>query len=140
MIKLNKILIDQIKLEATICYPFECCGLLVGSSYNQIDTITRIVPTKNMLRSRGHDCFEIDAQDRINVERKLRKEPDSIIGHFHSHPNCSHTPSQRDLELAFEPKMIWLIVSVIDGKYHDFALYRLDKNKQEYVTLSFEII
>ena len=103
-------------------------------------TITRVVPTQNILRSHGNDVFEIPPQDRINLERKLRNETDSIIGHFHSHPDCSHTPSKRDIELAYEPRMIWLIVSVIDGKFDDFAAYLLHKNKQQHTKLDFEVI
>ena len=140
MIRLNKKHLDQIKYEATICYPSECCGLLVGNSGNNLYTITQIVPTKNILKSHGNDVFEINPQDRINLERKLRNDTDSIIGHFHSHPDSSHTPSKRDIELAFEPGMIWLIVSVIDGKFNDFATYLLDKNKQQHTKLSFEVI
>lgn len=139
MIKLNEIILDQIKYEAITCYPSECCGLLVGHNHNYQDTITRIIPTKNILRAQGNDCFEIDPQDRITLERELRGAKDSIIGHFHSHPNGTHTPSKRDLDLAFEPEMIWLIVSIIDGKFNDLATYRLDKNKQRYTKLSFEI-
>ncbi len=140
MITLNKILLDQIKYEATTSYPSECCGLLVGQNYNQLDKITRVIPTKNILRSQGNDCFEIDPQDRITLERELRGEQDSVIGHFHSHPNNTHIPSKRDIDLAFEPKMIWLIVSVVDGKFRDFGAYRLNKNKREYTTLSSEVI
>ena len=139
MIRLNKKHLDQIKYEATICYPSECCGLLVGNSGNNLYTITQIVPTKNILNSHGNDVFEINPQDRINLERKLRKETNSIIGHFHSHPNSPHTPSKRDMELAYESRMIWLIVSVIGGKFHDFGIYRLDKEKQEPTILNFEV-
>ena len=140
MIRLNKSLLDQITYEATACYPSECCGLLVGYSRNNRYTITQIVPTKNILKSHGNDVFEINPQDRINLERKLRKETDSIIGHFHSHPNASHTPSKRDMELAHESRMIWLIVSVIGGKFHGFGTYLLDKNKRQHTKLSFEVI
>ena len=140
MIRLNKSLLDQIIYEATACYPSECCGLLVGYSRNNRITITQIVPTKNILKSHGNDVFEINPQDRLNLERKLRKETDSIIGHFHSHPNSPHTPSKRDMALAYEPRMIWLIVSVIDGKFHDFGTYLLDKKKQQPIKLNFEVI
>lgn len=140
MIKISKIQLDQIIYEATTSYPSECCGLLVGNTSDHLHIINNIVPSTNILRSRGNDCFEIDPQDRINLERNLRGTTDNVIGHFHSHPNSSNTPSKIDLEMAYEPEMIWLIVSVIEGKFHDFATYRLDKAKQQYIELSCEII
>ncbi len=140
MIKLSKIQLDQIIYEATTSYPSECCGLLVGNTSDHLHIINNIVPSTNILRSRGNDCFEIDPQDRINLERNLRGTTDNVIGHFHSHPNRSNTPSKIDLEMAYEPQMIWLIVSVIEGKFHDFSTYRLDKAKQQYIELNCEII
>jgi proteasome lid subunit RPN8/RPN11 len=140
VIKLSKIQLDQIIYEATTSYPSECCGLLVGNTSDHFHIINNIVTSTNVLRILGNYCFEIDPQDRINLERKLRGTTDNVIGHFHSHPNSSNTPSKIDLEMAYEPEMIWLIVSVIEGKFHDFATYRLDKAKQQYIELSCEII
>ncbi|MEE2998606.1 MAG: M67 family metallopeptidase [Pseudomonadota bacterium] len=140
MIKLKKIHLDQIKCEAIACYPYECCGLLVGNINGELHHINDVVPSKNILKNRVNNCFEINPQDRINLERTLRGTREQIIGHFHSHPDCPCTPSRIDLELAHEPKMIWLIVSILEGEFNNFAAYRLDKTAKQYSELSCEII
>jgi proteasome lid subunit RPN8/RPN11 len=140
VIKLKKILLDQIKYEATTSYPSECCGLLIGNTRNNLHTINNIVPSNNILQSQGNDRFEINPKDRINQERILRGTRNSIIGHFHSHPNCSSNPSKIDLEMAYESEMIWLIVSIINGIFKDFGIFQLNKSNQQYTELSCEII
>ena len=140
MIKLNKIQLEQIKYEAVASYPSECCGLLIGNTHNNLHTINNIIPSNNILKSRGNDCFEIDPQDRINQERISRDTRNSVIGHFHSHPNCPSTPSKIDLLMAYEPEMIWLIVSVIKGRFQDFGTYQLNKANQQFIELRCEII
>ena len=140
MIRLKKQHLDQIKYEAIVCYPSECCGLLVGNTGKDLFTINNVIPSKNIIKNLGNNCFEIDPQDRINLERKIRGTKQSIIGHFHSHPDCSSTPSKIDLELSHEPQMIWLIVSVIKGKFNNFGIYRLNKTTAQYSELTYEII
>ena len=140
MITLKKQHLDQIKDEAITSYPSECCGLLVGNTKKDLLTINNIIPSKNIIKNRGNNCFEIDPQDRINLERKLRGTRETIIGHFHSHPDCPSTPSKVDLDLSHEPRMIWLIVSVLEGKFKNFGIYRLDKTTRKYYELTCEII
>jgi len=140
VIQLPKILLNQIKSEAVNCYPAECCGLLIGNKCDDLHNITRIAPSPNLMKNQGNDCFEIDPQDRINIEQELRGSPNKVIGHFHSHPNQSNLPSKTDLNMAFEPELIWLIISVINGKFQDFAIYQLDESRQKYTKLSHKIV
>ena len=53
---------------------------------------------------------ELDNQDK-NDGPKQR-----IVGHYHSHPNNPAQPSTTDLEMAYEPDLVWLITSVVDGQ------------------------
>ena len=140
MIQITKTAFDQIKSEAVNCYPAECCGLLIGNTLNNLHNITRISPSVNLMKNLGNDCFEINPQDRINIERKLRGSPEKVIGHFHSHPDHSNLPSKTDLKMAFEPELIWLIISVINGKFLSFGTYQLDESLQEYTELRHKII
>ena len=140
MIKLSQIQLDQIKYEAVAYYPAECCGLLIGNTLNNLHIISNVIPSNNVLKGRGNDRFEIDPQDRIDQERRLRGTRKSVIGHFHSHPDCLCTPSKIDLQFAYEPKMIWLIISVMKGKFQDFGTYQLNKSNQQFIEIRCEII
>jgi proteasome lid subunit RPN8/RPN11 len=78
--------------------------------------------SQNVTKGAGLDQFEIDPQVRFNLMRELDDCAKNdgpryrIIGHYHSHPNHPAQPSATDLEMAYEPDLVWLITSVIDGQ------------------------
>jgi proteasome lid subunit RPN8/RPN11 len=92
-------------------FPAECCGLLVGTGRRNI-TVTRLIPAPNLLAAETTDRFELDPRIRFEAERALRGSPERVIGHWHSHPNGSAIPSPTDLDQAWEPELIWLILGV----------------------------
>jgi proteasome lid subunit RPN8/RPN11 len=123
MISIPQIFLKEIIDVAETTYPKECCGLLVGHDNGAgAFVVTRIVMSKNVTNGSGLDQFEIDPQVRFDVMRELDKCPKNdgpehrIIGHYHSHPNHPAQPSMTDLEMAYEPDLIWLITSVFDGQ------------------------
>ena len=123
MISIPQIFLKEIIDVAETTYPKECCGLLVGRENGAgALVVTRVVMSQNVTKGTGLDQFEIDPQVRFNIMRELNNsdkndEPrQRIIGHYHSHPNHPAQPSTTDLEKAYEPNLVWLITSVIDGQ------------------------
>ena len=84
--------------------------------------------------------FEIDPQERIHIERELRDTKEKVIGHFHSHPNNTSLPSKTDIEMAFEPQLLWLIVSIVDGNFRNFGIYKLYKSTKSYSEITYKIV
>lgn len=104
--------LQSITLAAEATYPEECCGLLVGRKMSpDITEVTRAVASPNVATERRHDRFEVDPRLRFDVMRTA-----TIVGHYHSHPDHPAEPSAHDLEMAFEPDLVWLIVSVMKGR------------------------
>ncbi|NQV55469.1 MAG: M67 family metallopeptidase [Rhodospirillales bacterium] len=105
---------QAIEGAAGSAYPAECCGLLVGTGgEGSIPiTITQVIAAPNIADGDGRDRFEVDPQIRFDVEREVRTGPERVIGHYHSHPDHPAEPSKTDLAKAFEPSLIWLIISV----------------------------
>ena len=136
--------IPQAFLKAIIdateaAYPKECCGLLVGHDDGAGTlVVTNVVMSKNIAKGAGLDQFEIDPQVRFNVMRELNNCPQSdgskqrIIGHYHSHPNNPAQPSTTDLEMAFEPNLVWLITSVVDGQATLTTAHCIDTNGSQF--------
>lgn len=117
-------------------YPEECCGLLVGrdEAHGRI-VVTRIVESRNVRTDRARDRFEIDPQVRINIEIELRGGTERVVGHYHSHPDHPARPSATDLELAFEPNLVWLIVGVTDGRARELNAFQLDEQQGQFAAL-----
>jgi len=106
----------QIKQHCAEAYPREGCGLLLGRhDVSGGYVVTEVVPSRNL--SPDPDIsFEIDPALIIAFQKKARSGEDKIIGHFHSHPDGEARPSDRDQEQNYAPELIWVIVSVDNGK------------------------
>jgi integrative and conjugative element protein (TIGR02256 family) len=127
----------QIVSIAERAYPAECCGLLVGrDDADGIIVVTRIVESRNVRTDRARDRFEIDPQVRISVERELRGGTDRVVGHYHSHPDHPAQPSATDLEMAFEPDLVWVIVGIAKGHLDAFNAFRLDRDNGTFISVT----
>ncbi len=112
---------SQIAEIAEQAFPHECCGLLAGTDgpTQGAVRVTRVVPAANVTEGRAEDSFEVDPQVRFDLMRALDGTDERIVGHFHSHPGGPALPSATDLKMAYETDLIWVIVSVMDGRATD---------------------
>lgn len=112
---------SRITETAEQAFPHECCGLLAGTDGPAPGDVcvTRVVPTANVTEGRAEDSFEVDPQVRFDLMRALDGTDERIVGHFHSHPGGPARPSATDLKMAYETDLVWVIVSVMDGRAAD---------------------
>jgi proteasome lid subunit RPN8/RPN11 len=80
------------------------------------------VPARNVLAHPSR--YQIDPQDHIDLNRRLRGTARSVIGAYHSHPRTPAVPSPRDLAEAHYPEFVWVIVSLESGS-PAFGLFRI---------------
>ena len=130
MISIPADLMQQINDAAEAAYPEECCGLLAGRTAANGDiTVTRLGISNNVASGDRSRRFEVDPKVRFDLMRALDDgdidEAEEIIGHYHSHPNHPARPSEHDLEMAFEPDLIWLVVGVADGHANEVRAWKL---------------
>jgi len=149
MISIPRAILKRIDKAAETAYPRECCGLLAGTHEDNGDiSVTRVRPSRNIAGSDRPDRFEIDPETRFALMRdigefdRLENGSDSarkerIVGHYHSHPDSPSRPSAYDLEMAFEPDLFWLIVSVENGRAAAAAIHRLDAASHAFQEIAF---
>lgn len=135
MIRLTPAQLDEIHAQAEAAYPYECCGLLAGRQEpDGAITVTRVEPSPNVLKDEaeggGKDRFEVDPQVRFDLMHTVRDTDEDIVGHYHSHPDHPPKPSQTDLDMAFEPELVWLITEVNNGTRIKTSAWRLDRDKR----------
>ena len=130
MILIPHRLLRQTALAAEAAYPEECCGLLAGRDRQGGGVaVTRAVAGDNVSPGPG-DRFEVDPKVRFDLMRELEGGPERIVGHYHSHPDHPASPSERDLDMAFEPDLFWLIVAVENGAAAGARAWRLDRESR----------
>lgn len=129
MIRIRADVLSLISAHARRDAPNECCGLLVGAG----DLIDEAVPARNVLSHPSR--YQIDPQDHIATNRRLRGTSRAVLGAYHSHPKSPAVPSPRDLAEAHYPDFIWLIVSLEGPAGSDFRAYRIEGREAVEVAL-----
>jgi proteasome lid subunit RPN8/RPN11 len=111
--------LDRMMEHARATLPNEACGLLVGRN----GQASRFIPTENTLRSETE--YEIDPAFLAATFRLLRDSGEELVGIFHSHPKGPARPSNRDLERAYYPEAVHVIVSLADPESPQIGCFRI---------------
>jgi proteasome lid subunit RPN8/RPN11 len=106
-IELPPALAAQIRREAALAAPRECCGLIEGVRDGGDFRVTALHPAHNL--AGDADRFEIDPRDHLAASKAARLHGRSLIGCYHSHPAGHAQPSAHDLAGAGENNFVWLI-------------------------------
>jgi len=118
-IEISREHVARIEALARAAFPYECCGLLIGVTEGEGDSVirvTRVAESRNLAAPERRDRFEIDPALQFSLLREMRDGEESIVGVYHSHPNGCPSPSPRDLEDARDPSLIWLITAVEEAR------------------------
>jgi proteasome lid subunit RPN8/RPN11 len=112
-------LLDQLRNQAVLAHPRECCGLLVGRR-NKVAVITRLIACDNC-HPEPTQFFTVEPAQQLAALLELRAlegagdKAETLLGVYHSHPQGPAAPSPRDLDAAQDSEMIWLIIDATQG-------------------------
>jgi proteasome lid subunit RPN8/RPN11 len=87
-------------------YPNEACGILGGKG----GKILRLYRMTNTEKSPA--TYFMDSREQFSVMRDLRERELDMLGIYHSHVATPARPSARDIEMAFYPDVLYLIISL----------------------------
>ena len=101
----------KIDAHALKTFPYECVGLLIGTSDKKEFQVKKIVLAKNTLGSPV--AFEADPQFVYKVHKDAEKRGLQLVGIYHSHPNMHAFVSSRDAEfMKYWGHLVWLILGL----------------------------
>ena len=106
MIRIPAVIYDKIVAQAYAELPNEACGLLVGKE--------NIVTKQHVMTNIDHnpEHFSFNPAEQFQVFRSARAEGLEILANYHSHPETPSRPSVEDIRLAYDPNILYLIVSL----------------------------
>lgn len=128
MLNISNQLIEQINDHVEKAYPEEGAGFLIGEE----GEVKEILALSNAREDEArHNRFLISAEDYLKAELKADSLGLSLIGVFHSHPDCPNVPSEYDREWA-QPFFSYVITRVDEGKAVSHRSWRLVEDRSKY--------
>jgi proteasome lid subunit RPN8/RPN11 len=104
---------EQMHQFAQAAYPYEGCGILVGTG-GEVTEVRDGTNTRG-LEDRARDRYVLDPMDILRAEREADAAGLEVVGFWHTHPDHPSQASRYDADHAW-PGYVYVIVSVIDGR------------------------
>ena len=128
MLAVSNDLIEQINKHVEEAYPEEGAGFLIGVA----GEVKRILSLPNAREDEArHNRFLITPEEYLKAELTADRLGLSLIGVFHSHPDCPNVPSEYDREWA-QPFFSYIITRVDEGKAVSHRSWRLVEDRSKY--------
>jgi [CysO sulfur-carrier protein]-S-L-cysteine hydrolase len=104
--KFSRALIDQMVNHARAEAPNECCGMVASSNGEAIKIYPAVNAAASPLR------YEIDGAEQYRIQMDIDDAGHDLGAIYHSHTRSKPYPSQTDINLAFYPEALYVIVGL----------------------------
>jgi proteasome lid subunit RPN8/RPN11 len=122
-------MLDRMVEHARREAPNECVGVL-GARDGEAQLL---VEAENARRSPL--AYEIAPQELLRVHDRLDEDDLEVGAIYHSHTRTEPVPSQTDINLAFYPESLYVIVGVKDRDAPEVKAYRIVDGEVSEATL-----
>ena len=115
-LSIPRTLLDRLRRHGEETYPYECCGVLVGS-FDEAGgkKATTAVACGNTRTDSPQNRYHIDPAELVRIQREAILAGHDIVGFYHSHPDHPAMWSATDLAEAHWTGCSYLITSVERG-------------------------
>jgi proteasome lid subunit RPN8/RPN11 len=100
-------LYDEILEQARAEAPNECCGMIASRDGEAV----KVYAAVNTAASPPY-AYEIDSADLYRIQMAIEDADLDLGAIYHSHPRSEPVPSQTDINLAFYPEAVYIIVGL----------------------------
>src|SRR5215210_4700461 len=104
--RISRSLLDQIVAQARAEAPNECCGIIATVDGRAVS----VHPARNAAASPLR--YEIDGMEQYRIQSAIEDAGHELGAIYHSHTRSAPVPSQTDINLAFYPDALYVIVGV----------------------------
>lgn len=104
--KLPRALLDDIVAHALADAPNECCGMIASADGRAVEVHRAVNAAASPLR------YEIDGMEQYRIQTAIEDAGYELGAIYHSHTRSAPYPSQTDVNLAFYPDSLYVIVGV----------------------------
>lgn len=129
--KLERHFADQIIEQALAEYPNEACGMLAGNDG---------IPTKIFRMTNAEHSpviYRMEPTEQLRVFNEMDEAGIELVAIYHSHTRSPAYPSSTDVQLAYYPESVYLIVSLRDRDHPELRGFKIVDGKVDEVELSY---
>ena len=116
--QLDRTLLEQIVAQAHAEAPNECCGIIAAVDGKAV----AVHPATNAAASPLR--YEMDGMEQYRIQTAIEDAGHELGAIYHSHTRTEPYPSQTDINLAFYPEALYVIVGVA-GDAPDVRAFRI---------------
>ena len=116
--RISQALLDEIVEHARVEAPNECCGMIA----TQDGVAMAVHRARNAAASPLR--YEMDGMEQYKIQTEIEDGGYELGAIYHSHTRSDPEPSQTDINLAFYPDALYVIVGV-KGEAPDVRAWRI---------------
>jgi len=117
-VRISQVLLDEIVEHARAEAPNECCGMIA----TQDGVAVAVHRARNAAASPLR--YEMDGMEQYKIQTEIEDGGYELGAIYHSHTRSDPEPSQTDINLAFYPDALYVIVGV-KGEEPDVRAWRI---------------
>src|SRR5690242_20260980 len=104
--RIARSLYDEVIAHARQDAPNECCGMIASRDGEAVRVYKAVNAAASPLR------YEIDGAEQYGIQMAIDDEGLDLGAIYHSHTRTAPYPSQTDINLAFYPEALYVIVGL----------------------------
>ena len=104
--RISRELYEEIVAHARSEAPNECCGMIASRDGEAVKVYRATNAAASPLR------YEIDGAEQYRIQMEIEDSGLDLGAIYHSHTRTEPNPSQTDINLAFYPDALYLIVGL----------------------------
>jgi proteasome lid subunit RPN8/RPN11 len=105
-LRISRQLLDDVIAHAREDAPNECCGMIASSSGEAV----AVHRARNTAASPFR--YEMDGMEQYRIQTEIEDAGLELGAIYHSHTRSAPEPSQTDINLAFYPEALYVIVGL----------------------------
>jgi proteasome lid subunit RPN8/RPN11 len=117
-VRIARELHDQLIAHARAEAPNECCGMIAAADGRAVS----VHPAENAAASPLR--YEIEGRQQLEILTAIEDAGHELGAIYHSHTRTAPEPSQTDVNLAFYPEALYVIVGIA-GEEPDVRAWRI---------------
>jgi proteasome lid subunit RPN8/RPN11 len=131
-VRFSRALLEEIIEHARQDLPNECCGIVASNN----GAAVRVFRATNAEASPVR--YSLDPREQYRITMEIEEQGWELGAIYHSHTRSEAYPSQTDVNLAFYPEAIYLIVSLRKPDDPEVRAFRIADERIEEIGLSVE--